>query len=68
MLRFLKNQLAIRPGFSIVPGVILSGVGGGMAFPVLPLAALNAGVSLSFIGLIGEVMGPVTFRDPSGIR
>ena len=52
MLSFLKNQLAIRPGFSIVPGVLLSGVGGGMAFPVLPLAALNAGVSLSFIGLI----------------
>ena len=52
MLKFLKNQFGGRPGFSIVPGVLLSGVGGGMAFPVLPLAALNAGVSLSFIGLI----------------
>ncbi|MHB1564670.1 MAG: MFS transporter [Leptospirillum sp.] len=52
MLRFFKSQLSGRPGFSIVPGVLLSGVGGGMAFPVLPLAALDAGVSLSFIGLI----------------
>ncbi|HUB09096.1 MAG TPA: MFS transporter, partial [Myxococcales bacterium] len=30
----------------------MAGVGGGMAFPILPLVGLHAGLSLPFIGLI----------------
>ncbi len=48
----VRESFLKRPALAIVPGVLFSGIGGGMAFPVLPLAALNAGVSLSFIGLI----------------
>ncbi len=42
------RALALR----IAPGVFLAGVGGGMAFPILPLVGLKAGLPLPFIGLI----------------
>lgn len=38
--------------FAIAPGVLLAGVGGGMAFPVLPIVGVRAGLSLAFIGVI----------------
>ncbi len=38
--------------YRIAPGVLLAGVGGGMAFPILPLVGLHAGLSLPFIGVI----------------
>ncbi len=46
------ERFSSRTSLSIVPGVLLSGVGGGMAFPILPLAALNAGLPVYIIGLI----------------
>ena len=38
--------------FAIAPGVLLAGVGGGMAFPILPIVGVRAGLSLTFIGVI----------------
>lgn len=41
-----------KASLSIVPGVLLAGVGGGMAFPILPIASLKAGLPIYVIGLI----------------
>ncbi len=48
----VERQTARAGALAIAPGVILAGVGGGMAFPILPLVGLHAGLSLPFIGLI----------------
>lgn len=41
-----------RAAWAIAPGVLLVGVAGGIAFPILPLVGLRAGLSLPFIGMI----------------
>ncbi len=41
-----------RTALAIAPGVLIAGIGGGMAFPILPLVGLQAGLSLPFIGVI----------------
>ncbi len=46
------ERTARATALSIAPGVLLAGVGGGMAFPILPLVGLHAGLSLPFIGVI----------------
>ncbi len=43
---------ARRTALEIAPGVLLAGVGSGMAFPILPIVGLHAGLSLPFIGTI----------------
>ncbi|HEX8910416.1 MAG TPA: MFS transporter, partial [Anaeromyxobacteraceae bacterium] len=43
---------ARRTALAIAPGVLVAGLGGGMAFPILPLVGLQAGLSLPFIGVI----------------
>jgi MFS family permease len=43
---------ARRTALAIAPGVVIAGIGGGMAFPILPLVGLKAGLSLPFIGVI----------------
>jgi MFS family permease len=43
---------ARRTAYAIAPGVLIAGLGGGMAFPILPLVGLQAGLSLPFIGVI----------------
>ncbi len=43
---------ARRTALAIAPGVLIAGIGGGMAFPILPLVGLKAGLSLPFIGVI----------------
>lgn len=43
---------ARRTALGISPGVLVAGIGGGMAFPILPLVGLEAGLSLPFIGVI----------------
>jgi MFS family permease len=37
---------------AIAPGVMMAGIAGGLAFPILPSVGLKAGLSLGFIGLI----------------
>jgi len=46
------ERIARATALSIAPGVLLAGVGGGMAFPILPLVGLQAGLSMPLIGLI----------------
>jgi MFS family permease len=36
----------------LTPGTLLAGVAGGIAFPILPIAGLRLGLSLTFIGII----------------
>lgn len=43
---------APRAAWAIAPGVLLAGIAGGIAFPILPVVGLRAGLSLPFIGLI----------------
>jgi MFS family permease len=43
---------ASRAAFAIAPGVLLAGVAGGIAFPILPIVGVQAGLSLPFIGVI----------------
>jgi MFS family permease len=38
--------------WALAPGTLLAGVAGGIAFPILPVAALRLGLSLPFIGVI----------------
>jgi len=38
--------------FALAPGVMLAGVAGGIAFPVLPSVGMRVGLSLALIGLI----------------
>ncbi|MGA2451141.1 MAG: MFS transporter [Polyangiaceae bacterium] len=46
------ERAARAAALAIAPGVLLAGVGGGMAFPILPLVGLRAGLSLPAIGVI----------------
>jgi len=43
---------ANRAALAITPGVLLAGFAGGVAFPILPLVARRAGLSLAFISVI----------------
>ncbi len=43
---------ARRLAYSIAPGVLLAGVAGGIAFPVIPLLGVRVGLPLWFIGTI----------------
>jgi len=42
----------LRAAWAIAPGVLLAGVAGGIAFPILPLAGARAGLPLWLIGII----------------
>jgi MFS family permease len=46
------RRAARRAAFAIAPGVLFAGVAGGIAFPILPIVGLHAGLPLPFIGLI----------------
>ena len=48
----IEAHAARATAFSIAPGVLLAGVGGGIAFPILPLVGLQAGLPLPLIGII----------------
>lgn len=48
----MERRSAARAAVAIVPGVLLAGVAGGIAFPILPIAGLQSGLSLPFIGAI----------------
>ena len=41
-----------RASLAIAPGVLLAGVAGGIAFPILPIVGIQAGLPLPFIGAI----------------
>ncbi len=41
-----------RAAWAIAPGILLAGVAGGIAFPILPVFGQRAGLSLAFIGVI----------------
>ena len=41
-----------RLAWAVAPGALLAGVGGGIAFPILPTVGQRVGLSLGFIGLI----------------
>jgi MFS family permease len=41
-----------RLTYSIAPGVLLAGVAGGIAFPILPIVGVKVGLPLWFIGVI----------------
>jgi MFS family permease len=43
---------ARRAAWAIAPGVLLAGVAGGIAFPILPLVGMRAGLPLWMIGAI----------------
>lgn len=43
---------ATRAALAIAPGVLLAGVAGGMAFPIVPIVALDAHMALPWIGVI----------------
>lgn len=47
-----SERSATRTALAIVPGVLLAGVAGGVAFPILPIAGVRAGLPLPFIGAI----------------
>ena len=47
-----EQRAARATALSIAPGVLLTGVGGGIAFPILPLVGMRAGLPLAFIGVI----------------
>jgi MFS family permease len=48
----MARHVADRAAFAIAPGVLLAGIAGGIAFPILPLVGQRAGLSLAFIGVI----------------
>ena len=48
----VKLRVVSRLTYSIVPGVLLAGVAGGIAFPILPLIGVRVGLPLWFIGVI----------------
>ena len=47
-----EERLAVRTGYALAPGVMLAGVAGGIAFPILPLVGLRAGLPMALIGAI----------------
>ncbi len=46
------SRAATRAAFAIAPGVLLAGIAGGIAFPILPVVGLRAGLPIAFIGMI----------------
>ena len=42
----------MRAALAIAPGVLLAGVAGGIAFPILPIVGVQSGLPLPFIGVI----------------
>lgn len=42
----------LRAALAIAPGALLAGVAGGIAFPILPIVGVRAGLPLPFIGVI----------------
>ena len=47
-----SHRDATRAAMAIAPGVLLAGIAGGIAFPILPVVGLRAGLPLAFIGVI----------------
>jgi MFS family permease len=47
-----QERLARRTARTVAPGILMAGVAGGIAFPILPIAGARAGLPLAFIGLI----------------
>ena len=37
---------------ALIPGTLLAGMAGGIAFPILPIVGVRLGLSLTFIGVI----------------
>lgn len=48
----LRTSSAARTALAIAPGVLLAGVAGGIAFPILPIVGVHAGLPLALIGVI----------------
>src|SRR4051812_43049902 len=48
----MLNPSPRRLVFALAPGVMLAGVGGGIAFPILPSVGMRVGLPLAFIGLV----------------
>jgi len=49
----LKEEISpLRLALAIGPGTLLSGVAGGIAFPILPIVGMRIGLSAAFIGVI----------------
>lgn len=49
------RDTAVTPGrliLSLAPAVMLAGVAGGIAFPILPIVGMRVGLPLAFIGLV----------------
>ena len=47
-----EGRVALRTALAVTPGVLLAGLAGGIAFPILPIAGARAGLPLWFIGII----------------
>lgn len=47
-----EEPSALRLAFALGPGTLLSGVAGGIAFPILPIVGTQIGLSVMFIGVI----------------
>lgn len=47
-----KGSEAAALAWALAPGTLLAGVAGGIAFPILPIAARRVGLPLLFIGVI----------------
>ncbi|HEX7665283.1 MAG TPA: MFS transporter [Polyangiaceae bacterium] len=41
-----------KAAWAVAPGILLAGVAGGIAFPILPVFGARAGLSLAFIGVV----------------
>jgi MFS family permease len=48
----MESRAATRAALAIAPGVMMAGIAGGMAFPILPSFGLRAGLPVAFIGVI----------------
>jgi MFS family permease len=47
-----ENQRIQRTAYALLPGVLLAGFAGGIAFPILPIVGRRQGLALAFIGVI----------------
>jgi MFS family permease len=47
-----RTHSPLSLALALVPGTLLAGVAGGIAFPILPIVGVREGLSLPFIGLI----------------
>ena len=49
----MKEEISpLRLALALGPGTLLSGVAGGIAFPILPIVGMRIGLSAAFIGVI----------------